>query len=114
MPQSMGSAGEGDQRRDERVEVFLRTSLATERKSGISAQLVNISSTGFMIRSTTSFAPEDRITILLPAIGAIAAQVVWAQGGRIGCAFVTPFDEAGFTALLDAIKSAKPNWHIRI
>lgn len=97
-------------RRASRDEVFLRTSLSWGRKTGISGQLVNISASGFMARTLEAFTAESRIRILLPLAGEVPAQVVWAMGGRIGCAFDQPFDEKLYPRLLSAIKLARPNW----
>ncbi len=103
----------GDKRRAERIEVFLRTSISTGRKSSLSAQLVNISSMGFMARTAESFNEGDRLRIMVPYAGDVAARVAWSLGGRIGCAFEIPFDEREFAKVLGAIKTAKPNWQTR-
>lgn len=113
MPHSIAKPDSSDQRRSERIEVFLRTSLSTSRKPQISSQLVNISTMGFMARTAESFEQEDKLRILLPYAGDVSARVVWSLGGRIGCAFDHPFDEREFAKVLGAIKTAKPNWQSR-
>ncbi len=110
MPQSTEKSDFSDQRRSERVEVFLRTNLTVGKKSGISAQLVNISTHGFMVRTAETVAEGTNIKILLPSAGNVGAKAVWGLGGRIGCSFDIPLDETDFTRTLDAIKTAKPNW----
>ncbi len=97
-------------RRDPRDEVFLRTLLNAAHKAGISGQLVNISTSGFMVRTLESFAADSPVRILLPLAGEVPAKVVWALGGRIGCAFELPFDEKHYPRVLRAIRAAKPNW----
>jgi hypothetical protein len=99
-----------DQRRSERDEVFLRTALAIGKKSGISAQLVNISAHGCMARTSEAIATNTPIRILLPFAGEVTATVVWSLGGRIGCSFEIPFEERDYPKVLAAIKTAKPNW----
>ncbi len=99
-------------RRADRDEVFLRTTMSHGRRSEIAGQLVNISAQGFMVRTLESFAADDRIRILLPLAGDVPATVAWALGGRLGCAFDTPFDEKLYRRLLAAIRSARPNWHL--
>jgi hypothetical protein len=99
-----------DQRRSERDEVFLRTALATGKKSGISTQLVNISAHGFMARTLEPMAQNSKIRILLPFAGEVAATVVWSLGGRIGCAFDISIEDREYPKILAAIKTAKPNW----
>lgn len=110
MPNGTATADYSDQRRSERDEVFLRTTLSYGKKIGISGQLVNISPHGCMIRTLEPFTAESMIRVLLPQTGEVAAQVKWALGGRIGCAFETPFSEPDYARLLAAIKSARPNW----
>ena len=103
----------GNQRRAERIEVFLRTSISSGRKANISAQLANISSLGFMARTAEAFNEGDRLRIMLPYAGDVAARVAWSLGGRIGCALEIAFDEREFAKVLGAIKTAKPNWQTR-
>ena len=112
MQQDSARTDFSDQRRAERIEVFLRTTLTSGRKSGINAQLVNISTHGFMVRTSEAFEEQARIRILLPVAGDIPAKVVWSLGGRIGCAFDIPFDEKEFARVLGAIKTARPNWQV--
>lgn len=97
-------------RRDTRDEVFLRTTLSNGRKTGISGQLVNISTSGFMVRTLETFAAEHALRIHLPLVGDVPGRVVWALGGRVGCAFEAPFDDKIYHRLLGAIRAARPNW----
>jgi hypothetical protein len=99
-----------DQRRSERDEVFLRTVLAVGKKSGISAQVVNMSAHGCMARTLEPMTQDSKVRILLPFAGDVAATVVWSLGGRIGCAFDIPFEDREYPKVLAAIKTAKPNW----
>lgn len=101
-------------RRAERDEVFLRISLTVGRKTGLSAQLVNISPYGFMARTLEPLSPESRIRIPLPLAGEMAAKIVWSLGGRIGGLFEVPIDEKDYPKVLAAIKAAKPNWQSSI
>lgn len=97
-------------RRAERDEVFLRTSLTLGKRSGISAQLVNISAYGFMIRTNETAAVGSPIRVRIPELGELSAQVVWSLGGRIGAEFELPIPERDYPVLLSAIKNARPNW----
>lgn len=110
----VAKAESGTPRRVERDEVFLRTNLAHGRRTGISAQLVNLSPLGFMARTGEMFAPDTVITILLPDAGEVSARVAWSLGGRIGCEFEIPFADTEYPALLDAVKTARPNWQLRL
>ena len=99
-----------DQRRSDRDEIFLRTVISVGKKSGITAQLVNISAHGCMARTLEPLSQNSKIRILLPFAGEITATVVWSLGGRIGCSFELTFDDNEYPKILAAIKTAKPNW----
>lgn len=99
-----------DQRRSDRDEVFLRTQLTVGKRSGLSAQIVNMSAHGFMARTQEAITQDAKIRVLLPFAGDVAATVVWALGGRIGCAFEIPFEDKEYPKVLAAVKTAKPNW----
>jgi|KBSSwiStaDraftv2_1062776.scaffolds.fasta_scaffold55782_4 hypothetical protein len=101
-----------DQRRSERDEVFLRTTLATAKRSGITVQLVNISAHGFMARTQEHFAEGVPVRVVLPLAGEVSGKVVWSLGGRIGCEFEHPIEAKQYPSILGAIKLAKANWQL--
>ncbi len=92
-----------EQRDAEREDVFYRTRCTTADGSVEPAQVVNISASGFMARSEGDFAEGDRITIRLPVVGAVAAEVRWALGGRIGCRFEEMIGLAPYLSLLSEL-----------
>lgn len=110
MSQSPASPDVSEQRRSARDEVFLRTVLTIGKKSGISAQLVNLSASGFMARMSETVPTNTPIRILLPFAGEVAATIIWSLGGRIGAAFDIPFEDKEYPKVLAAVKTAKPNW----
>lgn len=110
MSQSPATSDFSDMRRSERDEVFLRTVLTIGKRSGISAQLVNMSAHGFMARTQEAIMQEAKLRILLPFAGEVAGTVIWSLGGRIGCAFDIPFEDKEYPKVLAAVKTAKPNW----
>ena len=110
MSQSPATPNVSDLRRSDRDEVFLRTSLTIGKKSGVSAQIVNMSAHGCMARTPEPIMQESKIRILLPFAGEVAATVVWSLGGRIGCSFEIPFEDREYPKVLAAVKTAKPNW----
>lgn len=103
-----------DQRRSERDEVFLRTTITVGKKSGITVQLVNMSAHGCMARAPEHLPQDSKLRILLPFAGEVAATVIWSLGGRIGCAFDIPFRENEYPKVLAAVKTAKPNWQFAV
>jgi hypothetical protein len=83
-----------------RDEVFHRTTLRLSDGTAATADIVNISCTGFMARTLLTIEPETHIEIGLPLFGERAARVVWALGGRIGAEFAEPIEPAYYSILL--------------
>lgn len=110
MSHSSATSDFSDLRRTGRDEVFLRTTLSVGKRSGVSAQIVNMSAHGLMARTPEPLPQESKVRILLPFAGDVAATVVWSLGGRIGCSFEIPFEERDYPKVLAAVKTAKPNW----
>lgn len=110
MGQDITTDGSTDQRGAERDEVFLRTSLILGKKTRISAQLVNISPTGFMARTMEPLSSDSKLIVVLPLVGNVPARIMWSLGGRIGGKFDTPIEALDYPKILTAIKTAKPNW----
>lgn len=74
-----------DARGELRDEVYHRTVAMREGGAALPLLIVNISPSGLMARSVEPPAPGAAITLELPVIGRIRAEVRWALGGRIGC-----------------------------
>lgn len=66
--------------------------------------IVNTSSSGFMARCETRVEQGDRLRVDLPVLGAVAAEVRWALGGRIGCRFVTTLGMGQYYEVLAALR----------
>ena len=66
--------------------------------------VVNTSAGGLMARCELRLEQGDRIHIDLPVVGAIAAEVRWSLGGRVGCRLVQPLGLAEYYALLAALR----------
>ncbi len=62
--------------------------------------VVNMSPHGLMARCDRDHAEGDRIRIVLPVAGSVAAEVRWSLGGRIGTRFDTAFDLASYYEML--------------
>lgn len=91
-----------EQRDADRNEVFYRTRCATA--NGVETlQIVNISASGFMARTEGSFAEGDIISVRLPVVGSVAAEIRWALGGRVGCRFDQMIGLAPYLALLSEL-----------
>ncbi|WP_375427509.1 PilZ domain-containing protein [uncultured Sphingomonas sp.] len=68
--------------------------------------IVNISAGGLMLRSDEEFGIGEVVRVTLPLVGAVAAEVRWSLGGRIGCRFDRTVALADYDALLAALRKA--------
>lgn len=89
-----------ERRQSERDEVFYRTRASAAGLGSFPVQVVNISASGFMARTETELPVGHPLTIRLPVVGEIKAEVRWALGGRIGCQFARMIDLAPYLELL--------------
>ena len=92
-----------DRRQSERDEVFYRTRVNVPGGGSFPAQVVNISANGFMARTETDLAVGQTVTIRLPVIGEVKADVRWSLGGRVGCQFAHMLELAAYLELLAAL-----------
>ena len=89
-----------DRREVPREEVFYRTRAVAYGHSSIAVQIVNISAGGFMARCDHEFSNGETISVRLPVVGAVQAEVRWSLGGRVGCQFTRMIDLAPYLELL--------------
>ncbi|MES2338673.1 MAG: PilZ domain-containing protein [Pseudomonadota bacterium] len=95
-----GNLAVSDIRREDRDEVHYRTRGAHRDGRILQMIVVNLSPHGFMARCEAPLAEGDMLRITLPGVGAIAANIRWALGGRIGCQFDRPIALAHYYELL--------------
>ncbi|WP_423604256.1 PilZ domain-containing protein [Sphingomonas sp. MS122] len=96
-----GAPAAADDRREiERDEVHYRARGFGPDAQPVTLLIVNISPHGLMARCETPFAEGDRLRVMLPAVGAAAAEVRWCLGGRLGASFDTAIDLASYYELL--------------
>jgi hypothetical protein len=99
-----------DQRSSTRHPVDL-TLMAEHRRLGdVMLQLINVSTTGFMVRSPHELGRGERVTIRLPQIGRIEAFLVWSDQDRSGFQFERIVRMDDFAKM---IKSLQPNPRLR-
>lgn len=99
-----------NRRQHEREDVFLHTVISIGRDDYVPADLVNISTSGFLVRCNRSFQRKDRLRIALPMLGDMPAEVMWCLAGCVGCQLVYPVKEQDFPRLLAEIRRAPRNW----
>jgi hypothetical protein len=88
---AIDSDGEG-RRAEPRVDTRSAITLRPQGSAGAEAELINISSRGFMAETDADLAPGTRVWLRLPGIGRINATVIWSDGDRLGGEFVEAVD----------------------
>lgn len=97
-----------DRREAPRDDIHYRTRATIGGLGTVGLQIVNISAAGFMARTEAPFEPGDVLNVRLPVIGAAAAEVRWALGGRIGCQFKQMVPLAPYLEMLgELVKNAR-------
>lgn len=89
-----------DDRREQRQEVMHRTRIAQANGAERTVTIVNVSSAGFMARADGEWAAGDVLTVILPALGLVKAEVRWALGGRMGCKLLKVVDLQTYEEML--------------
>ena len=81
-------------RRADRLPVELGAGLRQRGASGVSVQIVDLSTDGFKAATHLDLQPGTDVWLRLPGLESSHAQVKWARGHHIGCAFVRPLHPA--------------------
>jgi hypothetical protein len=99
-----------DHRRSTRHPVDLSIIGEHRRLGDVMLDLINVSTTGFMVRGQTELGRGERVTIRLPQIGRIEAFLVWNDAERAGFQFERIVRTDDF---LKMIKTFQPNPRLR-
>ena len=75
-------------RRADRVQIDLAGGLRQRGASGVSVQIMDLSTDGFRVATHLNLAPGSDVWLRLPGLEPSHARVVWSEGHLIGCAFV--------------------------
>lgn len=100
MTYHVASMAGADRRTIERDEVHYRARAFGPDAQPVTLLIVNISPHGLMARCETPFGEGDRVRVMFPSVGVVAAEVRWALGGRLGVSFDMAIDLAGYYELL--------------
>ncbi|OWQ92885.1 hypothetical protein CDQ91_17190 [Sphingopyxis witflariensis] len=88
-----------DRRRTERR--TLRLDVAAQSSTEESAVIIrDLSRTGLLIETDTSFAVGETFLLVLPELGATPARIIRADGKRFGCEFLSPVPAGAISAAL--------------
>ena len=97
---AFGSAMPVDQRSAPRDEVHFRTRAIGPDGRTVNMLIVNISALGLMARCDVPYQVGDRLTVTLPIVGTVGAEIRWLLGGRIGCELDETIELANYYDLL--------------
>jgi hypothetical protein len=82
-------------RRSERINVDEKARLRPNSWSSLEVRLVDLSEAGFRAECEATILCGSPISIDLPGIGPVEAQVTWRRSGEIGAQFTVPIDLSG-------------------
>ncbi|OYY67471.1 PilZ domain-containing protein [Sphingomonas sp. 28-63-12] len=102
----MASVAFRDDRNAGRDEVHFRAKAFGPDAKPVAMVIVNMSAMGLMARCESQYQPGDRLSINLPVIGVVVAQIRWSLGGRIGCELDQAIDLADYYELLAIMLAA--------
>ena len=110
--ESVGIAGElsrtpQDQvcRKSERVTVEMGAGLRQRGATGVSVQVMDLSTHGFRVATHLELNIGTDVWLRLPKLEACHAIVVWAQGHYVGCEFERPLHPAVLDMIVAASKA---------
>ena len=95
-----------DDRAIPRDEVHYRARAVGPDGKTVSLLIVNMSALGLMARAEISYEVGDLLSVTLPVVGTVPAEIRWTLGGRIGCELARPIDLASYYDLLAALVRA--------
>ena len=96
----MGNLSFAEVRREGREDVHYRARAFGPDARQHSLLIVNISPHGLMARCEACFEVGDRISLQLPVVGVVVAEIRWSLGGRLGAQFEHVIDLAGYYELI--------------
>lgn len=81
-------------RKSERVTVEMGAGLRQRGASGVSVQVMDLSTHGFRVATHLDLAVDTQVWLRLPGLEPIHARVMWCKGHFAGCAFEQPLHPA--------------------
>lgn len=98
-----------DERRTIRDLVDL-VSHVTARGRTHGVRIINVSPLGLMCRSDADLLVGEKLTIWLPLVHNIQAQVRWAENGRFGLEYRTPIPITRYASVLELMPARRVAW----
>jgi hypothetical protein len=91
-------------RSEPRDQVLHRARAMRADGAALPVTIVDLSPNGLMARCDAAFEAGERITVALPVVGVVRAEVRWSLGGRIGCRLDPSVPIARYYELLAAMR----------
>ena len=98
-------------RRAERRVVNLAASLREEGAAVADAEVLNLSTDGFMAETELALEQGHQVWLKLAGLAAKQAEVVWVETGKAGFKFATPLHPAELEQLVAANRKTPPRNH---
>jgi len=76
----------------------------------VDIRIINISPRGLMCRCDYDLERGARVTIALPRMRFVDAEVRWAEDGRIGVEFLSHISDADYLPMLDLLPRKTNGW----
>jgi hypothetical protein len=83
---------------------------ATARGQTHDVRVINVSPLGLMCRTEATLLPGEKLTIWLPILKDIPAEIRWAENGRVGMEFLSPITPTLYDAMLALIPPRQTEW----
>lgn len=95
----------------ERRIVNLAARLREPGASIVDAEVLNLSTTGFMAETDMPVETGTLIWLKLPGLEPQNSRVAWSEGGKIGCEFANPIHASTLEMLVQASRKPIPKGH---
>ena len=70
-------------------------------------RVINISELGLMCRTDAEVSIGERVSVWLPVVKDVQAEVRWAEEGRVGMEFRDPIEPRAYEAMLNIIPNVR-------
>ena len=81
-------------RASERIQVEFGAGLRQSGATGVTVQIMDLSTTGFRVATHLMLDPGTKVWLRLPGLEPCHATVAWTKGHYIGCSFERPLHPA--------------------
>jgi hypothetical protein len=92
-------------RKSERVPVELPAALRQRGASGVSVQIMDLSTDGFRVATHLELPTGTDVWLRLPGLEPCHARVKWAEGHYLGCAFDRPLHAAVLQMMIEKART---------